>query len=62
MSFIERGAELSDGVIVGGVCEVVKPDGESVGFRVGKQIDFIVKDVTQECARIVGADEVLSKQ
>ena len=62
LGFIERGAELSDGLIVGGMSEVVKPDGQGVGFRVGKQIDVVVEDVTQEGTRIVGPDEVLSKQ
>ena len=37
LSFIEGGAELSDWEIVGGMCEVVKPDSESVGFRVGSK-------------------------
>jgi len=62
LSFIERGAELSNWLIVGGMCEVVKPDGQGVGIRVGKQIDVVMEDVTEQSSRIVGADEVLTKQ
>ena len=62
LSFIERGAELSDWLIVGGMREVVKPDGQGVGIRVGKQIDVVMEDVTEQSSRIVGADEVLTKQ
>ena len=62
MSFVEGSTELRDWPIVGGMDEMVKLDGESVGFRIGQQIDFIVEEVTQKGTRIVGANEVLSKQ
>lgn len=56
MSFIERATELCDRLIVGGLREMVKPDGQGVGFRVGNQIHFIVEDLTQQGPGIVGAD------
>ena len=62
MSFVERSTEFGDWPIVGSVREMVKLDGESVGFRIGQQVDFIVEEVTQKSAGIVGTDEVLSKQ
>jgi len=36
LGFIERGTELSDWLIVGSMCEVVKADGERVGFQIGE--------------------------
>ena len=42
--------------------EMVKLDGESIGFRIGQQVDFIVEEVTEKGAGIVGTDEVLPKQ
>ena len=62
MSFVERSTEFRDWPIVSGMREMVKLDGESVGFRIGQQIDFVVEEVTQKSPRIVGANEVLSKQ
>ena len=62
MGFVERSAEFGDWPIVSGMREMVKLDGESVGFRIGQKVDFIVEEVTQKSAGIVRADEVLSKQ
>ena len=40
LSFVERSTELRDWPIVGGMREMVKLDGESVGFRIGQQVDW----------------------
>ncbi len=52
MSFVERSTEFGDWPIVGGMREMVKLDGESVGFGIGQQIDFIVEEVTQKGCRV----------
>jgi len=62
LSFVERSTELRDWPIVSGMRQMVKADGQSVGFRIGQQIHFVLEDLTQKGARIVGAHKVLTKQ
>ena len=61
LSFIEYGTQLRDGLIVGRLGEVVEPNGERVGDRVGKQVHFVLEDLAQQDAGVIGARQMLSQ-